>query len=150
MKMGNDHIVPLPDQAIAVLKEMRPLAGQSQYVFPSPARQKTPHLHRDSLSKALRTMGFQGKHATHGFRGTLRTMARERLNVAIDVLEAQLAHAKPGDVQKAYDRATFDDDRRKVMPARENYLEHLRDGTLNIVSSPHRSPSPKNPPNTTS
>src|SRR3546814_18751818 len=129
MKMGNDHIVPLPDQAIAVLKEMRPLAGQSQYVFPSPARQKTPHLHRDSLSKALRTMGFQGKHAAHGFRGTLRTMAREPLNVDIDVLEAQLAHAKKGDVQKAYDRDHFDDDRRTVMQAWANSHDPLPDRT---------------------
>ena len=64
----------------------------------------TPDEHRNGLSKALRDMGFQGKHATHGFRGTIRTMARERLGVDIDVLEAQLAHAKRGDVQKAYDR----------------------------------------------
>lgn len=126
MKMGNDHIVPLPDQAITVLQEMRPLAGHSEYVFPSPARQKTPHLHRDALSKALRTMGFQGKHATHGFRGTLRTMARERLSVDIDVLEAQLAHAKRGDVQKAYDRSTFDDRRRQVMQVWADYLDNLR------------------------
>src|SRR3546814_3724185 len=143
MKMGNDHIGPLPDQAIAVLKEMRPRAGQSPYVFPSPARQKTPHLHRYSLSKALRTMGFQGKHATHGFRGTLRTMARERLNVDIDVLEAQLAHAKKGDVQKAYDRATFDDDRRKVMQAWANYLDSLRDGKSKVVPIRDRSRSAK-------
>ena len=40
-------------------------------------------------------------------------MARERLGVDIDVLEAQLAHAKRGDVQKAYDRTTFDDQRRE-------------------------------------
>ena len=71
-------------------------------------------------------MGFQGKHATHGFRGTLRTMARERLNVDMDVLEAQLAHAKRGDVAKAYDRTTFDDERRRVMQAWADYLDVLR------------------------
>lgn len=125
MKTGNDHIVPLPRQAVALLREQRG-ARPGKYVFPSPARQTTPHLHRDALSKALRDMGFQGKHATHGFRGTLRTMARERLNVDIDVLEAQLAHAKKGDVQKAYDRTTFDDQRRKVMQAWADYLDKIR------------------------
>jgi integrase len=125
MKTGNDHIVPLPKQAVALLKEMQ--GGKpGAYVFPSPAQQRTPHLHRDALSKALREMGFQGKHATHGFRGTLRTMARERLGVDIDVLEAQLAHAKKGDVQKAYDRTTFDEQRRKVMQAWADYLDQLR------------------------
>ena len=68
---------------------------------------ETPHEHRDGLSKPLRDMGVQGKHATHGFRGTIRTIARERLGVDIYVLEAQLAHAKRGDVKNAYDRTTL-------------------------------------------
>jgi integrase len=125
MKMRHDHIVPLPKQAIAVLNEVQLLTGKGHYVFPSPARQKTPHLHRDALSKALREMGFQGKHATHGFRGMLRTVGRERLGMDIDVLEAQLAHAKRGDVQKAYDRTTFDDDRRRVMQEWADYIDQL-------------------------
>ena len=133
MKMSNDHVVPLPRQTVALLRGLAPLTGRSEYVFPSPARQKTPHLHRDALSKALREMGFQGKHATHGFRGTLRTMARERLGVDIDVLEAQLAHVKRGDVQKAYDRATFDDQRREVMQAWADYLDNLRSGKPKAV-----------------
>lgn len=125
MKSRNDHIVPLPTQAVALLEALRG-ENPGQYVFPSPARQKTPHVHRDALSKALREMGFKGKHATHGFRSTLRTMARERLNVDIDVLEAQLAHAKRGDVQKAYDRTTFGDERRRVMQEWADYLDSIR------------------------
>jgi len=117
--------VPLPRQAVGLLRELQSLTGRGDYVFPSPARQKTPHLHRDALSKALRDMGFQGKHATHGFRGMLRTVGRERLGIDIDVLEAQLAHAKRGDVQKAYDRTTFDDDRRRVMQAWADYIDGL-------------------------
>jgi hypothetical protein len=78
-------------QALIVLNELKTITGDSTYVFPSPARQNTPHLHRDALSKALRDMGFQGKHATHGFRGMLRTVGRARLGIDIDVLEAQLA-----------------------------------------------------------
>src|SRR6185312_12353182 len=107
MKMRHAHIVPLPRQAIELLKEMRETTFSREWVFPSQARQKTPHLHRDALSKALRDMGFKGQHATHGFRGMLRTVARERLHIPADVLEAQLAHAKKGEVQKAYDRTEF-------------------------------------------
>ncbi|KLU24943.1 integrase, partial [Caballeronia mineralivorans PML1(12)] len=124
MKMRHDHIVPLPRQALIVLHELKTITGDSAYVFPSPAKQKTPHLHRDALSKALRDMGFQGKHATHGFRGMLRTVGRERLGIDIDVLEAQLAHAKRGDVQKAYDRTTFDGDRRRVMQEWADYVDN--------------------------
>jgi integrase len=125
MKTRHDHVVPLPKQAVAALSEMLAFSGGKTYVFPPLARQNTPHLHRDSLSAALRRLGFQGQHATHGFRGMLRTVARERLNVDLDVLEAQLAHAKRGDVQKAYDRTTFDDARRGAMQAWADFLEEL-------------------------
>ncbi len=133
MKTGHAHIVPLPRQAVAVLREMQAYTAGREHVFPPLARQTTPHLHRDALSAALRRMKFQGRHATHGFRGMLRTIARERLGVNPDVLEAQLAHAKKGDVQKAYDRTTFDDERRRVMQAWADYLDNLRDDTRKVV-----------------
>lgn len=133
MKTRHPHIVPLPRQAVASLQEMLQFTASGEYVFPPLARQKSPHLTRDALSNALRRMGFQGIHATHGFRGMLRTVARERLGVDPDILEAQLAHAKKGDVQKAYDRTTFNDDRRRVMQAWADYLDNLRSGT-NVIS----------------
>ena len=125
MKTRHDHIVPLPSQAVRTLRDMQAYGEGRTHVFPPLARQKTPHLHRDALSAALRRMGFQGQHATHGFRGMLRTVARERLNIDPDVLEAQLAHAKKGDVQKAYDRTTFGEARRTAMQAWADYLDHI-------------------------
>ena len=133
MKMGHAQIVSLPKQAVALLRDMRAYSADREYVFPPLARQATPHLHRDALSNALRRMGFQGLHATHGFRAMLRTVARERMGVDMDVLEAQLAHAKKGDVQKAYDRTTFDDKRRKVMQGWADYLDALRDDTGKVT-----------------
>jgi integrase len=54
MKIQHEHIAPLPRQAVELLTEIQSLTGRGDYVFPSPARQKTPHLHRDALSEALR------------------------------------------------------------------------------------------------
>lgn len=126
MKTRHAHIVSLPTQAVAVLRDMLAYTQGKEFVFPPLARQRTPHLTRDALSLALRKMGFQGRHATHGFRGMLRTVARERLRIDPDILEAQLAHAKKGDVQKAYDRTTFNDDRRKAMQAWADYIDQLK------------------------
>ena len=56
-----------------------------------------------------------------------RTMARERLNVAADVLEAQLAHAKRDEIQRAYDRAAFVKERKTIMQAWADYLDNLRE-----------------------
>lgn len=126
MKMRHAHIVPLPRQAVEIIKSMQKYTGGRGYMFPPLARQKTPHLNRDSLSKALRDMGLQGIHATHGFRSMFRTAARERLEIDTEVLEAQLAHAKKGNVQKAYDRTTYGAARRKAMQQWADYIDELR------------------------
>lgn len=126
MKTRIEHIVSLPKQAVAMLDEMRQYGG-GEYVFPGVGKRGNPHLHRDALSKALRDMGFQGQHATHGFRAMLRTVARERLKIDIDVLEAQLAHAKADEVQAAYDRARFEDERRVVMQVWADFLHEQAD-----------------------
>jgi len=125
MKTRHAHIVPLPRQALALVEAMKAYTAGREYVFPPLARQSTPHLHRDALSNALRRMGFAGKHATHGFRGMLRTAGRERLGIDSDVLEAQLAHAKRGNVAKAYDRTTFGDARVTAMQKWADWLDKL-------------------------
>jgi len=126
MKTRHAHVVPLPRQAVAELEGMLKFTAGGEYVFPPLARQKSAHLHRDALSAALRRMGMQGVHATHGFRAMFRTVARERLAIPADVLEAQLAHAKRGDVQKAYDRTQFLDERKDAMQRWADYLDALR------------------------
>jgi len=128
MKMKKPHTVPLSTQAVAVLRVVEPYSIGQEFVFPALARQKSPHLSRDAMSKALREIGYQGKHVTHGFRGMFRTMAREQLGIDVDVLEAQLAHAKKGETQDAYDHAVFIEKRRRVMQAWADYLDNLRAG----------------------
>jgi len=128
MKTRHTHIVSLPKQALDLLEAMRPYTAGREYVFPPLARQKTPHLHRDALSKALRSMGFSGRHATHGFRAMLRTLGRERLGIDSEILEAQLAHAKRGEVQAAYDRTAFTEARREAMQQWADWLDKLAEG----------------------
>jgi integrase len=126
MKMGNDHITPLPDQLITMLQQLRTLAGESPFVFPGISDPMNKHMHRDSLSKVLRENGMRDKTVTHGFRATFRTIARERLRIAPDVLEAQIAHAKKGEVQAAYDRTQFLEDRHKLFQQWADYIDALK------------------------
>lgn len=128
MKTGQDFSTSLPEQALVVLREMHERNMGGQYVFPPQARQNSPHLSRDALSKALRDMGFQGEHTTHGFRASLRTLGRERLGIDVDVLESQLAHAPKDEVQAAYARVKFREKRREVMQAWADYLDLLKVG----------------------
>ena len=130
MKTGQDYSTSLPEQALVVLREMHARSAGEEYVFPPQARQNTPHLSRDALSKALRDMGFQGEHTTHGFRASLRTLGRERLGIDVDVLEAQLAHAPKDEVEAAYARVKFKEQRRAVMQAWADYLDKLKAGNV--------------------
>lgn len=130
MKTGQDYSTSLPGQALEVLREMHARSAGEEYVFPPQARQNTPHLSRDALSKALRDMGFQGEHTTHGFRASLRTLGRERLGIDVDVLEAQLAHAPKDEVEAAYARVKFKEQRRVVMQAWADYLDKLKGGNV--------------------
>jgi integrase len=135
MKTGHDHLVSLPRQAVVMLRDMQQYTGGAEYVFPAVGKMRNAHLHRDALSRALRLMGFAGVHSTHGFRAMLRTVARERLRVDFDVLEAQLAHAKRDAIQAAYDRTQFDDERRATMQRWADYLERQAVvGVENVVS----------------
>lgn len=123
MKTGNDHITPLPKQLIPLLQEVIAYSGNSPFVFPGERDPMGKHLNRDSISKALREAGLRGVTVSHGFRATFRTIARERLRIDPDVLEAQIAHAKKDEIQAAYDRAQFLEERHQIIQRWADYIE---------------------------
>lgn len=126
MKTGNDHITPLPSQLISLLESLKPLSAGSPFVFPGVRDPIRQHLHRDSLSKVLRENGLRNMTVTHGFRATFRTIARERLKAPADVLEAQLAHAKKDEIQAAYDRSQFLEERHDLIQQWADYIDSFK------------------------
>jgi integrase len=125
---GAGHVVPLSTQAIAVLRELHPLTGHGQYVFPSLRTGERP-MSDNAILSALRRMGFPKDEMTgHGFRAMARTMLAERLAVDEAVIEAQLAHAVRDSLGRAYNRAEFIEQRRAMMQTWAEYLDKLRDG----------------------
>lgn len=125
---GRPHLVPLAPQAIALLKDLKPLTGHGQYVFPSLLTGERP-MSDNTMRTALRRMGYTNDEMTpHGFRAMARTIMVEKLNMSPDVIEAQLAHGKSGPLGAAYDRAEFMDQRRKMMNTWAEYLYALRAG----------------------
>ena len=55
-------------------------------------------------------------------------MAAERLGIASEVIEAQLAHAVGDPLGRAYNRTQFLEQRRDLMTRWADYLDHLRAG----------------------
>jgi len=128
MKMKLPHIVPLCSQAVAILRELRPLTGYGKYVFPchrSPLRPMT----NNAVTAALRRMGYTSDEQTgHGFRAMARTILDEVLQVRPDFIESQLGHSVKDPNGRAYNRTAHLAERRKMMQLWSDYLEGLKAG----------------------
>lgn len=127
MKMREEHTVPLPSQAVAVLRELQPLTGNGRYVFPSERSRQRP-MSDGTINAALRRLGFDKDTMTgHGFRAMASTRLNE-MGWPPDVIERQLAHAERNKVRAAYNRAQYLDERKRMMQAWADYLDGLRAG----------------------
>ncbi len=124
MKMNRDHIVPLSDQTIFILNELKELHKHPTFVFPSQINRNN-HMSNNTILMALKRMGYQGKMTGHGFRALAMSTIMERLGYRHEVPDLQLAHAKKGDVARAYDRAQFMDERIVMMQEWADYLDAI-------------------------
>jgi integrase len=110
MKKQRDHVVPLSDEAVAILIEQRKLG--SRWVAPSSRGGKMSHA---SLNHALTKAEWFGlpRFSPHDFRRTASTHLNEA-DWPGDDIELQLAHNK-ADVRSIYNRARRLDARRLML-----------------------------------
>lgn len=127
MKMRQDHIVPLSKQAVKIIKELKPLTGHGEFVFPN-GRDPKRAMSDAAINAALRRLGFdtQKEHTGHGFRAAARTLLHEQLGVEPAWIEAQLAHKPSDDLGDTYNRAQFLPQRRKMMKQWADYVDSLK------------------------
>ncbi|MCX7102285.1 MAG: tyrosine-type recombinase/integrase [Methylobacter sp.] len=119
------HIVPLSNQAIEILKTIKPVTGNSQYVFPSIRSDARP-MSDGTIMSALKSIGYGSDVMTaHGFRSTASTLLNEQ-GWSPDAIERQLSHAPRDQVRAAYNRAQYLDERRRMMQQWADYLDCLR------------------------
>jgi integrase len=114
MKMRRDHNVPLPDQAIDLLEELKLMNNRGNYLFPS-LRTWTRPMSENTLNAALRRMGYSGDEMTaHGSRASFSTLANESGLWNPDAIERALAHVEKNEVRRAYARGEHWDERVKL------------------------------------
>lgn len=121
MKARKPHVVPLAQQTIAVLEELKPLSGHSKFLFPSVRAAGLP-MSEATITAALRRMGYaKDEMCAHGFRGMASTILNEN-GKNRDWIEMQLAHSPRDAVRFAYNHAEFLKDREKMMQWWADYL----------------------------
>jgi len=122
MKMRREHLVPLPQQAVAVLKRLKEMAHDSPLVLPAPTRTGVPS--ENLFIYAMYRMGYHSRATVHGFRGTASTMLNEK-GFNRDWIEMQLAHVQGG-VRAAYNSAEYLPGRRQMLQWWADHLDQCR------------------------
>ena len=118
-----DHLVPLPRQAVDVIRALRPLTGGYKLMFPSER-----HVHRPISENTLRALliraGYYQRHVPHGFRAAFSTIMNERPKGEDGrhegdraVIDLMLAHVPKDKVEGAYNRAAYMPRRRELAQA---------------------------------
>lgn len=106
-----EHVIPLPWQAVEVLRAVRRLSGRIKLLFPSTRRSIIP-MSENAIGYMYNRIGFRGRHVPHGWRAAFSTImnewarehGREGDRAVIDLM---LAHVPKGlsSSEAAYNRS---------------------------------------------
>jgi len=122
------HIIPLSKQVMKIVKELQVLTGDSPYLFPSVLSKKRA-MSDNTLSTAMKRLGYQGKMNPHSFRAMFSTILHSKIEehgFHSDVIERQLAHKESNKVKAAYNHSEYLVQRRDLMQWWSDYLDALR------------------------
>lgn len=131
MKARRPHIVPLPRQAVVILRELQEFTGRYELVFAGRNSSARP-MSENTVNKALCDAGYKGRQTGHGFRHLLSTELNSR-GYNRDWIERQLAHGDQDEIRDTYNHATYLEQRRDMMQAWADSVDALCAGA-NVVS----------------
>ncbi|WP_151716643.1 tyrosine-type recombinase/integrase [Acinetobacter sp. TUM15071] len=126
MKKGIAHVVPLPKQAITLLKELEQYQTESELLFAGRNSLSQP-ISDNTFNMALNRMGYKGRQNPHGFRHIASTALNNQFSDKEQVVEACLAHMKKG-VKGAYDKGSHLEERAGMMQWWADYIDDLVKG----------------------
>lgn len=114
MKMRLEHMIPLADKPLEILRDLYARRTDDEHVFKNKNRPWQPMPIETPLA-AIRRAGFGGTMTTHGFRALLSTTANESKEFDKDVIERHLAHVPLNKGRAAYNRAKYWNERVRLM-----------------------------------
>ncbi|WP_320534801.1 tyrosine-type recombinase/integrase [Robbsia andropogonis] len=126
MKKREIHVIPLPTQAVDILRSIQGVTRRSKFVFPHRDDRDKP-MTTASQRTAIKALGWSTKYSPHATRTTGSTRLNE-LGYPADWIERQLAHAEPNRVRRTYNQATHLDERRGMMQSWADLLDALQAG----------------------
>jgi integrase len=132
MKKRKEHVLPLPTQAVELLRGIHGITGRHVHVFPG-RDDKEKSMDVASFRQMLNVLGWGGKFSPHATRTTGSTRLNE-MGFSSDWIERQLAHEEPNKVRSTYNHAKHMDDRAKMMQQWADMLDAWKvDEGSNVV-----------------
>jgi integrase len=129
-----DFKLPIPPQAIEILKEIHKSTKWGVWVFHGITDFKK-HLGLETINKALRSMGFTDeaagrKQTTHSFRGTFRSLTDTKAHLhkaPFEVREAVLDHHESKGQVRAYThKADYTEQMKPLLEWWANFIDTIR------------------------
>lgn len=129
MKKRKEHLIPLPHQAVTLLRGMHTLSGTKKHIFPH-RDDKTKPMVTASFRQMLNVLGWAGIFSPHATRTTGSTRLNE-MGYSPDWIERQLAHEEPNAVRRTYNHADYLNDRRGMMQRWADLLDQWKRAASN-------------------
>ena len=131
MKKRKEHLIPLPAQAVALLRSLHTLTGNRTHLFPHRDDRRKPMV-TASFRQMLKALGWAGKFSPHATRTTGSTRLNE-MGFSPDWIERQLAHDEPNVVRRTYNHADYLKDRATMMQRWADLLDEWKKKTADAM-----------------
>ncbi|MDP8170549.1 tyrosine-type recombinase/integrase [Pasteurella skyensis] len=125
---ARSHNVPLSKQALNILEEMHRHNGRRRYIFASVRSPLNP-MNSATANKAIKDINngyFKGILTAHGLRSIASTYLHNHTDFEPHLIEACLSHVTGNEVQRAYNRGDYLEQRRPIMDKWGEYVEACR------------------------
>ncbi|WP_038890696.1 integrase domain-containing protein [Vibrio campbellii] len=131
MKKRKEHRIPLTQEVVNLLKTMRSMSANSEYVFPSIKDPKKP-MHSQTANMALKRMGFKDRLVSHGMRAMASTILNENGHDFV-LVEAALAHTFGNKTLRSYNRTDYLERRVPMMDWWSEHIIKASNGSLSMA-----------------
>ena len=111
----NDHIphyVPITPHMEKIFARAKRFNQGEKYIFTPIRESRFPHLDPSAPNNFLRTLGFEGKLVSHGWRSVALTNGIDLLKTPKEVIKKQMGHLPDNKVDQAYDKSLMLEERR--------------------------------------
>lgn len=131
MKKRKEHLIPLPHQAVTLLRGMHTITGAKKHLFPHRDDRSKPMV-TASFRQMLNVLGWSGRFSPHATRTTGSTRLNE-MGYSPDWIERQLAHEEQNSVRRTYNHADYLANRTTMMQQWADLLDEWKKGESNVT-----------------